>query len=261
MSTALLTWGELRTPFLQLASELTPKQARAEYQRTPDGWYTWLLLDMPQVQEMEFRRLAAIGGRKMLDTPGALTAKEREDFAKLDAFDRWMAYLHRCRRPVDTADMDKEPEGNWEIDVLDQPGMTTGQIGDVVRFSAALCGTLSENETDHKQPPRKQTTTGRKRRTKAKGSRKLDVAKAIKTQNPELSPADVAKKARCSRSYLSRNKEYRKWARTVEEVATSAGTNAAKPTQSQYDARTGELQLVDDHDHVAEVDERLDSES
>jgi len=95
----------------------------------------------------------------------------------------------------------------------------------------------------------------RKRGTKAAKSRKIDVAITIKTREPWLSEADVAKRAHCDPSYLSRNEEYKKMAALAERALDR------QRKAGEYDKRTGQHHAVDDHDHVAEVDTRLDAES
>ena len=81
---------------------------------------------------------------------------------------------------------------------------------------------------------------GSKRGTKGSKTRKIDVAITLILRQPELTDAQIAKQAKCSKSYLSKNKDYQKNKRLVQRA------NAAQLKHAKYNARTGEMEAVDD---------------
>lgn len=75
----------------------------------------------------------------------------------------------------------------------------------------------------------------RKRGTKKTKSRKIDVAITLVIRNPELDDAEIARRAHCDRSYLTRSREYQNHA----EMARRAMVRQQK--HSQYDARSRQV--------------------
>jgi AraC-like DNA-binding protein len=78
-----------------------------------------------------------------------------------------------------------------------------------------------------------------KRGTKATKTRKIDVAITLVVRNPELDDAEIARRAKCSRSYLAKNKEYQ------NNATMARRAYARQQRHSAYNARTGETEAVD----------------
>ena len=74
-----------------------------------------------------------------------------------------------------------------------------------------------------------------KRGTKKTKTRKIDVAITLVVRTPELDDAEIARQARCTRSYLSRNKEYQRHADMARQAA------ARQQRTTVYDARSGQV--------------------
>lgn len=84
------------------------------------------------------------------------------------------------------------------------------------------------------------TKTGGRGRAKGSGPRKVVVAITEVVRHPELPDAEIARRAGCDRSYLSRSTEYQKNADMARRAL------ARQQRHAEYDRRSGELHPVDE---------------
>lgn len=150
METTYRSWDALANLFSGIAPKLTRMQARADFLRTEEGWFEWGLDDAPAANT-EFRQAAKDAGTKLLE-PGVLSDSEREEIAKLDAVDRWLAYLYKRQKNLSALDVvhGREEGGKWENVVASAEPRTTkqtfGHISDIASFSETQCRELAAKE-------------------------------------------------------------------------------------------------------------------
>jgi hypothetical protein len=113
-----------------------------------------------------------------------------------------------------------------------------GSVADIVCHFSEAVGVPVEPKpgggTTGKAPAVEEQAGGGKRGTKKTKTRKIDVAITLVVRNPELDDAEIARRARCDRSYLTKNKEYQRNA----DMARRAMVR--QQNQAKYDARSGQ---------------------
>jgi hypothetical protein len=119
----------------------------------------------------------------------------------------------------------------------------SGRVEDLTCFDAhcetfnALINLVNSQATKPEAAPAVEDQAGKvKRGTKKTKTRKIDVAITLVVRNPELDDAEIARRAHCDRSYLTKNKDYQ------QNAAMARRAMARLPAQqrAEYDARSGQ---------------------